>query len=148
MVHGDKECCQLSDSCAAELTCARPDAAATVGAVDVYGVVGAVCSHGIPLLAMFVNMLTSEMFAYYLLLLSELVTQYPAVDFACRLEPAWHKYIALKAMDPALQRSVHLLVNWMHGSSHSMKCQLQNNGRYLEGKGFSVWASRSSSCGP
>ncbi|KAL6759331.1 hypothetical protein V8C86DRAFT_1329021 [Haematococcus lacustris] len=33
---------------------------------------------------------------------------------------------------------MRLMVNWMHGASHNMACQLKNNGRYLEGSAHRV----------
>jgi len=35
-------------------------------------------------------------------------------------------------------KHMRLLVNWMHGSSHNPSCQLQNNGRYQKGTGWTV----------
>ncbi len=34
-----------------------------------------------------------------------------------------------------LAKQLRILVNWMHGASHDMQCQLKRNGRYQEKSG-------------
>ena len=92
-----------------------------------------------------------EQFIYYLVLLKWLVKSCVAagikvkdiyVDFACRLAKTWERYLDKKG-DSQFQteaerecaRGFRLLTNWMHGSSHEMSCQLQNNGRCADGAG-------------
>lgn len=60
--------------CGASLSCSRPDTAASgSSACDIHGMVGAVCTHTIPLRGAFIDMHGPEQFAYYLVLLKHLV---------------------------------------------------------------------------
>ena len=34
---------------------------------------------------------------------------------------------------PISAHDIKIMVNWMHGASHDMSCQLRNNGRFQEG---------------
>lgn len=133
--------------CSASLHCSRPEAPAAKGPCDVHGMVGAVCSHCNPLRGMFMDMHGSEQFIYYLVLLVALIKACPAlrdvyVDFACRLAVTWKRFLTNQASQFFQSKAEHdsamllrLIVNWMHGSSHNLSCQLQNNGRYKEGAG-------------
>ena len=61
------------------------------GICDVFGLLGAVCAHTVPLLGSFMDLRTPEQFIFYLLLNSWLVVQAPQmqgvyVDFGCRLQ--------------------------------------------------------------
>jgi len=134
--------------CSTLLHCAREDAPSTSGSVDVYGVVGWVCAHGMPLVGMFCDMPTSEMFCYYIIGLHRLLRLRPGqmhvyVDFACRLASSADSFMRAlpehytmdghvyrKAEIMAAWQEVKMYVNWMHGSSHKMSCQLQHCGRF------------------
>lgn len=138
-------------ACAADLFCARPEASSTSGPCDIHGVLGAVCDHGCPLVGLFEDMHGPEQFVYYLVFLKWLVKACVAcgvlihdiyVDFGCKLAKTWERFLekmgdvhfeSLDELEAA--RGLRLLVNWMHGSSHELACQLQNNGRYTEGAG-------------
>eukprot|EP00967_Tisochrysis_lutea_P013292 scaffold14837_cov32-Tisochrysis_lutea.AAC.1 len=77
--------------CSTALTCSRPESKAPPGSCDIFGVVGMVCMHGIPLLGLFCNMPTPEQFLYYLLILKILLEQGCPVndvyiDFACKVK--------------------------------------------------------------
>lgn len=133
--------------CSSSLHCARPEAPAASGPCDVHGIVGGVCSHGFPLKGLFMDMHGPEQFVYYLILLKCLIKSCPAVsdvyvDFACRLKITWqrfitkqgHKFFSSEA-EYAAAKDLRLLVNWMHGSSHDLSCQLRNNGRYTANAG-------------
>ena len=91
-----------------------------------------------------------EQFVYYLILFKRLVQRCNGagitvrdmyVDFNCRLKKTWDRFLRLKGDQHLPQaaladaKQLRLLVNWMHGSSHELSCQLQNNGRYTEGAG-------------
>lgn len=39
---------------------------------------------------------------------------------------------------PSTAHSIKLMVNWMHGASHDMACQLRNNGRFQAGAAWVV----------
>ena len=72
------------------------------------------------------------------------------VDFACKLKVTFSNYT--KVLQDLLDRGngeeseavldamreVRLLVNWMHGSSHELSCQVQNMGRYAEESGRKI----------
>jgi hypothetical protein len=133
-----------ADQCSTHLHCARPTApsTATHHMCDVMGVVGWVCVHGIPLNGMFCNMPSFEQFSYYLLALARLAGQHSVldiyIDFGCRFKVTWQRYAqALEASGQleAQQLDLRIMVNWMHGSSHELSCQLQHCGRYIEGAG-------------
>jgi len=137
--------------CLAELHCARVEATASPsGPCDVHGVGGAVCNHGFAILGSFMDLWGPEQFVYYLVLLKWLIkgcveAGIPLgdvyVDFGCRLVKTWKRYLAKRGNDsfqPAeleAARQVRILVNWMHGSSHEISCQLAHNGRYAENAG-------------
>ncbi|KAL6754406.1 hypothetical protein V8C86DRAFT_2703194 [Haematococcus lacustris] len=131
--------------CSASLSCARPGTSSTTAGQPcaVRGIVGFVCCHGVPLLGMYCNMRTAEQFVYYLIALALLLQQCSSmlylmhvyIDFACQLKITWARYAAVLHLDTERMR---LMVNWMHGASHNMACQLKNNGRYLEGSAHQV----------
>lgn len=133
--------------CSSSLHCARPEAPPASGPCDVHGIIGAVCSHCFPLKGMFMDMHGPEQFVYYLILLKHMVKACPSVrdvyvDFACRLKVTWQRFITKHGhrvfpseVEFATAEHLRLLVNWMHGSSHDLSCQLQNNGRYTEHAG-------------
>ena len=133
--------------CSSSLHCARPEAPAATGPCDVHGMVGGVCSHSFPLRGVFMDMHGPEQFVYYLVLLSHLIKACPSVrdvyvDFACRLSVTWRRFIAKQGaryftseVESTAAGRLRLLVNWMHGSSHDLSCQLQNNGRYTADAG-------------
>ena len=134
--------------CTSIFHCARPETSSLEGsACAVFGLFGGVCAHAIPLLGAFIDLHGSEQFIYYLILLIALVHACPNlgfvyVDFACRLSVTWKRFIAKhgsrvfpseKLLNAA--KGLLLLVNWMHGSTHDLACQLRNSGRYTTGAG-------------
>lgn len=146
----DSDCADNDNirECDNHLHCARHEApAAGAGPCDVHGVVGGVCSHGIPLKGMFIDMHGPEQFIYYLVMLKTLLKHCPTikavyVDFACRLKVTWQRFVAKQKdrfftteAEASAAKDLRLIVNWMHGSSHNLSCQLQNNGRYTIGAG-------------
>ena len=134
-------------ACTSSLHCARPEAPATVGPCDVHGVVSGVCAHSIPLRGTAVDMHGPEQFVYYLIIIAHLVNtckalRYVYVDFACRLSVTWQRFVTNHGAQVFPSEAAYnaalgllLLVNWMHGSSHDMSCQIVNNGRFTEGAG-------------
>jgi len=134
-------------ACTADLHCARPEAStSSSGPCDVHGMIGGVCPHGFPLLGLFIDMYGPEQFVYYLVYLKWLVKACHAtgmsiqdiyVDFGCKLQKTWRRHLEKNGQqhfdaetDQQLALGLRLLVNWMHGSSHELSCQLQNSGRY------------------
>lgn len=127
--------------CTTNLHCARLSAAASANKpCDIHGVVGWCCSHGIPLRGVYCNMPTPEQFCFYLLSLGRLTKQCSEldvyIDFGCRFKVTWERYLA--SLDLPEKPDVHIMVNWMHGASHQMSCQLQNCGRFQDGAGARV----------
>lgn len=129
-------------ACTTHLSCARVEAKHT-GKVNVYGVMGAVCVHGVPIPGSFVDLSAPEQYSIYLLSFKQTFPLIPNlqdvyVDFACRLEPSWKRFLnaqpQLVAQFPHIQ-DVRLLVNWMHANGHVMACQLESSGRFTEGAG-------------
>jgi hypothetical protein len=128
-------------ACSADVYCARTSARET-GAVDVHGVVGVVCTHGIPVRGGFCDMLTPEIFSYYLILLHCIIARAQRirdvyVDFACKLRVTWQRYVTAQqaggGMSPDVSSAlagVRLVVNWLHAAGHKMECQLQHSGRH------------------
>jgi hypothetical protein len=86
---------------------------------------------------MYCWMPTPEQFCFYLLSLSSIVQQCSKldvyIDFGCRLKVTWQRYLQLLHLPE--QPDVNIMVNWMHGASHEMSCQLQHCGRYQGGAG-------------
>eukprot|EP00983_Pelagomonas_calceolata_P008896 288793-Pelagomonas_calceolata.AAC.1 len=131
--------------CSTALTCSRPESKAPPGSCDIFGVVGMVCMHGIPLLGLFCNMPTPEQFLYYLLILKILLEQGCPVndvyiDFACKVKVTWKRFYETWD-DSALREKaerLRLLVPWMHGSSHNSSCQHYNCGRFAFNAGCRV----------
>ena len=64
--------------CSASVTCARISCVAK-GICDVYGVVGAVCAHTIPVVGSFMDLLTPEQYVYYIILLTWILLVAPQV---------------------------------------------------------------------
>lgn len=60
------------------------------------------------------------------------------VDFACRLSKTMQRYVSLQPHLQQASQGLRVMVNWMHGSSHDLVCQLTNNGRFQEGAGRKV----------
>jgi hypothetical protein len=140
--------------CTTEIHCARVDVAHQPVGVDVCGVIGTVCAHTVPVRGGFADMLVYECYSFYIVMLVSLLKRLGArpctvrdvfVDFACKLEKSWNKFVAAgmdlngrDAMDDALAdhcKHVRLLVNWMHAEGHTLDCQLQHSGRYADGSG-------------
>ena len=76
-------------ACSSNLTCSRASASAR-GVVDIAGVAGVVCAHGVPLLNCFVPMPTPEQHAYHVANLVEAVQRRPDIrdiyiDIGCRV---------------------------------------------------------------
>ncbi len=133
-----------ADTCTTSLHCARPSAASS-GGVDVHGLVGAVCTHGVPVRGSFIDLRTHEAFSYYIIMFATLTPLLHTVrdiyvDFGCRLQSTWARYYALHkgteelsaAKYPHLE-AVRILVNWMHAAGHVLACQLVHSGRFSEG---------------
>ncbi|KAL6747581.1 hypothetical protein V8C86DRAFT_2905594 [Haematococcus lacustris] len=88
-------------------------------------------------------MRTAEQFVYYLLAVALLLRQcwgmlhmlHLYIDFACQFQVTWARYAAVLGINTERMR---LMVNWMHGASHNMACQLKNNGRYQGGAAWRV----------
>lgn len=123
------------------LSCARSEAA-PVGPCDVHGVVGAVCSHTIPLRSCFIDMKTPEQFIYYIVILMALLKMATGrvrdvfVDFGCQLKKTFQRFGSQhESKMPSGWKELRILVNWMHGNSHDLSCQLQHCGRYIQGAG-------------
>lgn len=60
------------------------------------------------------------------------------IDFACRLSKTWQRFVSGYPELHDACPDLRIMVNWMHGSSHDLLCQLQNNGRFQEGAGRKV----------
>lgn len=142
---GDEHCTGTT------LVCGWPDSSSADGAVPVdrHGIVGAVCRHGIPLRGLFTDLRTPEQFSYYLVLLEDLLKSVGGdlepgkpfdvfIDFGYRLKSSRSRFLAgagryLREEHGA--GNIRIMVNWLHAASHNLSCQLQNNGRYIEGTG-------------
>jgi hypothetical protein len=136
-------------ACNTALSCARAETTATSSVCDRHGIVGGTCSHTIPLRGGFLDMRGPEQFVYYLILLKYLAEKagcpvhHVYIDFACRLGQTWGRFIdacGAEFTDLTQLAMGHIvpLVNWMHGSSHDLQCQLRHSGRYREGAGRKV----------
>lgn len=57
------------------------------------------------------------------------------LDYACRFKKTWARYAEGKGMSVPGADDIKFRVNWMHGASHNLYCQLQNLGRFIKGAG-------------
>jgi len=129
--------------CESHLSCGRNEAS-TSTAMTVHAVGGGACGHGVPLAGTFVDMKTAEQYIYYLVIIQFLLSSGSAgkfsdlyIDFGCRFKKTFARYIERNGshLAPLGATSVRIMVNWMHGASHNLACQLLNNGRYAQGAG-------------
>jgi hypothetical protein len=99
--------------------------------------------HGIAVLGAFCDMMVSECFSYYLIILRHMLREVKVtvkdiyIDIACRLSGAFQRYIGLLAVmehTAAVAASkTRMLVNWMHANGHDESCQLAFSGRFAKG---------------
>jgi hypothetical protein len=131
--------------CSTLLHFARTTTTSGSGPCDLNGIVGATCLHCIPLLGAFMDMHGPEQFIYFLILLAYLCRWAAThnvsirdvyIDVGCRLVKTWQRYVA--GQPDLAAAGLRIMVNWMHGSSHDIGCQLQNCGRFQEGAGRKV----------
>jgi hypothetical protein len=136
-----------SRHCTTRLHCARVNALPGGGKMSVFGLLGAVCMHGVPLIGAFIDLLAPESFPPYILMLGDVLPRARGrigdvyIDFACRLKPSWQRFIANMQGHHELQMMLsgaRLLVPWMHAAGHVLSCQVHNNGRFALGAGRRV----------
>jgi hypothetical protein len=132
-----------ADDSSCNIRCGRSNASAKNDSVDRYGVVGAVCMHGVPLRELFCDMPTPEQYSYYLHMLNHLVQRCDNIgdvyiDFGCQFKKAWKRYYDAHPYLPQHARDLRILVNWLHGSGHSLSCEVVNSGRYTVDAGRAV----------
>ena len=122
---------ELDGKCHPKLSCAR-ESSLQSSISDVCGLVGAVCSHGQPLLGMFIAMPAPERFLYYDLLLDRLLTETEVsimyLDTGC----TYSKHLNLYGGDGD-PRPKYIKVPWWHAIGHRSDCFLVNSGMYLPG---------------
>ena len=133
---------QHTGPCATSLRCANAEAKPS-GPCNVFGVVGCVCAHTIPVRGAFVDMPTNEQFAYYLIILHELLLERPDlkdvyIDIGCRLMHTWVRYVESNPELPKEWADVRIMVNWMHASAHSLACEIANSARFKQDAGRRV----------
>ncbi len=136
----------VPSGCDAKIVAARLLAKQIKAELDRTGILGAVCHHGVIVLGSFIDMRTPEMFIYYLLVLLDVLVRAPNiqhvyVDFACQLKKTWRWFVESSHVPAHLRarlREVKLWVNWMHGASHKLSCQMQHCGRLQVGAGRRV----------
>lgn len=129
-------------ACATQLHCNRTSAGSNAK-LDMHGLVGLVCTHIIPLLALFLPMPTYEQHYYYDVLFMALLAARPDVrfiylDLACRYYKRFARLIAEKVALGWKVGEVELKLPWMHGMDHDMECQLQHGGLYTSDAGARV----------
>jgi hypothetical protein len=114
------------------LSCARATAKKG-GILDTYGVAGACCAHGFPLAECFINMPTPEQFAYYDIMLNDVILQQASImdmylDVNCKYEPHWRRIT-----DPSVQQEhsqLRFFVPEMHAKSHGQHCYQARSSMY------------------
>jgi hypothetical protein len=79
----------------------------------------------------------------HLLLTSRPDLKYVYIDFGCRLGKTWERFVANNGagwhrMVAQAARQLQITVNWMHGSSHQLRCQLKHSARYRDRAGRRV----------
>jgi hypothetical protein len=127
----DEVSIEVAGECHPQLSCAR-ETSLHSGISDECGLAGGVCSHGFPLLGMFLAMPAPERFLYYDLALQELL--YDAhvhimyLDTGC----SYSRHRQLLKPRPAAEPA-HVRLPWWHAKGHGATCCLRNSGLYLPG---------------
>jgi hypothetical protein len=129
-VGADEVSIEVAGECHPLLSCAR-ETSLQSGISDECGVTGGVCSHGQPLLGMFLAMPAPERFLYYDLALQELLLEARVnvmyLDTGCSYSR--HRQLHL----PLAAAPSHIRVPWWHARGHGASCYLCNSGLYLPG---------------
>lgn len=119
-------------SCATAIHCAREKSASGTN-MDIHGLVGFVCTDGIPGRGLFMPQHTHEQFGYYVAglhtLTMERQLQLFAFDSSCKFLPH------VKAHVPRLAEGTQFVTGYLHGSSHVISCQLRFHAATAEGFG-------------
>lgn len=127
---------ELEGRCHPKLSCAR-ETSSQSGVSDECGLVGAVCSHGQPLLGMFIAMPAPERFLYYDVLMEQLLSDVAVsimyLDTGC----TYSKHVSLYG-DADAPRPEFIKVPWWHAIGHRSQCFLVNSGLYLPGEWLST----------
>jgi len=131
--------------CDAHISCNR-ETTSRATKMSVVGVALAVCCHGIPCKGSLVDMRTEEQYIYFIIMITTMLYGMHLVggkidevflDYACRFKKTWARYAGPEGKGCSVPgaNNFKFLVNWMHGSSHNLYCQLLNLGRYIKGSG-------------
>jgi len=126
----------MKTHCHPHLSCAK-EQSSKVGMCDECGLTGFVCTHGQPLLGMFLAMPRAENFSYYDNLLANLLEQVEVktfyLDTGCTYVKHWPKVFESTAPRPEAFK-----VPWWHAQSHGRDCYVANSGMYHQGTGRRV----------
>ena len=127
----DEVSIEVDGECHPILTCSRLTSQRS-GLCDEFGLTGSVCSHGQPLLGMFLAMPAPERFLYYDLALQELLLEARVnvmyLDTGC----SYSRHLQLHSPEAAAPG--HIRVPWWHARGHGVNCCLRNSGLYLPGR--------------
>lgn len=122
--------------CTASLHFARDSAKAGSG-LDEHGVVGFVCSDGVPMRKAFIQMYTPEQMAYYKFgldaIFKERRVQLFGLDIACRFQPH-----LCSRFGNDVYPGLTFATGAMHGAGHIHSCQMHNLVVFKEGFGWPV----------
>lgn len=116
------------------------------GEIQIAGLIGAVCSHGIPVRDGFIAMPTPENHYLHEKLLRQLLPLLPSLDviyldIACQFA---NRFKNLKASlqaqlaIPPRGDGVQMLLPWMHARDHNLACQLKFSAMYMPSVGRKV----------
>ncbi|KAF6249657.1 hypothetical protein COO60DRAFT_942889 [Scenedesmus sp. NREL 46B-D3] len=130
----DEVSIEVDGECHPILTCSRLTSQRS-GLCDAFGLTGSVCSHGQPLLDMFLAMPAPERFLYYDLALQELLLE-ARVNVMYLDTGSYSSHLQLHSPEAAAPG--HIRVPWWHARGHGVNCCLRNSGLYLPGAGRRV----------
>ena len=123
--------------CSTNIHAARTEAVAS-GPCNVYGLICSVCvPHTIPVRGSCIDMTTAEQFVYYLVQIKHIMYARPElkdlyIDNGCRIKHSWLEYVEAHPEMPQEWEDLRIMVNWMHGSAHDLKCELLNSARFKD----------------
>ena len=130
-------------ACTTALSCNREKSHNTRAELDICGIVGIVCVHGVPALGCMLPMNAPENHSFYDLVFRELFRKKSNIgqvylDLMCRYSKrlrALLEKLEFQENRPFEAAVIMLLVPWMHAFDHDLSCQLTFSGLYAEGAG-------------
>jgi len=123
-------------SCGQHMSCAREKQGNGPEKLSDNCIVGAICSHGIPLRGGFINSTRPEHFGLYVWLIRMRILPFRAIwdlyiDFNCKFAAHFRNL----GLNISYADYIRFLTPWMHGASHEMRCRLLYSGLFADSSG-------------